>query len=70
MPGIMEGKISEIINLYKPKSYILLYMGILNVMFNICNFYFSICPVELSASQYHWMFNWKTYVKPIEQTPE
>jgi len=73
MPGIMEEKrvrISEIIILCKPKSGILLYLGNLNVVFNICKFYFSISSVEISASQYHWMFKWKTYVKHIEQTSE
>ena len=63
-------KISEIVILYKPKSSMLLYLGNINVLFNICKFYFSICSVEISASQYHWMFKWKTYVKPVEQTSE
>ena len=46
-------KISEIVIPYKPKSSMLLYLGNINVLFNICKFYFSICSVEISASQYH-----------------
>ena len=66
MPGIMEEKrvrINEIIILCKHKSGILLYLGNLNVMFNIFKFYFSISSVEISASKYHWKFKWKNYLQ-------